>query len=422
MLSASGLRQCSGIPLRAILTVQVTINLLRGKIVGFVMPAVNSKVVEVRDSEIRAHALRQRVDAPVLDVVSRARGRKIDPYSAVRVTLGAVLVVAGAHKAYDLATSPSSVGVSWLRNGSFSAIVVATEIVLAVCLLTGIYAHATRLVATVCFGSFAVMSIGHAVEGHPSCGCFGRVAVNPWFTSVFDLIAVAVLSYFEPAAFTRPRVRRRSRKVCAACLGVALILPFAGTIAAGRRATINADGTINDNAQTIVLEPSDWLHQPFPLLKHIDIDADLGSGEWQVIFYHHDCPHCRAAIAGLRTCRNAARARRQLALVEVPPLGPLPHRMNALPRTLIRGRLDADHEWFIVTPSSVVLDDGVVTAVAFPERENKDDDNVTARNEDNNARSSRNEDNNARSSETRFSQICGEKSLRCSSTYPFTRR
>ncbi len=47
--------------------------------------------------------------------------------------------------------------------------------------------------ALVCFVVFAGVATVKALAGAESCGCFGAIAVNPWYTAGFDWIAVAGL-------------------------------------------------------------------------------------------------------------------------------------------------------------------------------------------------------------------------------------
>lgn len=74
-----------------------------------------------------------------------------------------------------------------------------------------------------------------------------------------------------------------------------------------------------------------------------------------MLFYHHDCPDCRRAI---RQCEQMARDLAgnedflRIALIEVPPYGPAPHRDSA---ACVSGRLVNTKEWFITTPAVVLL-------------------------------------------------------------------
>ena len=95
-----------------------------------------------------------------------------------------------------------------------------------------------------------------------------------------------------------------------------------------------------------------------PILEHIDIAEKLSKGNWLILLYHHDCPDCIKAIAEYeRVARDLGgnEDRLQIALIEVPPYGRAPIGQNT-PCTL--ARLSDRKEWFVTTPSVILLADG----------------------------------------------------------------
>jgi hypothetical protein len=70
---------------------------------------------------------------------------------------------------------------------------IEVEAVLGLWLLSAIYPRASRQVAILFFGLLACASVYLALAGQTSCGCFGRVTVNPWITLALDVAAAASL-------------------------------------------------------------------------------------------------------------------------------------------------------------------------------------------------------------------------------------
>src|SRR5207247_2154564 len=85
-------------------------------------------------------------------------------------------------------------------------------------------------------------------------------------------------------------------------------------------ATLTADGTLDENAAIVLLEPDKWVGKSAPLLKYIDIGNELAVGSWLVVLYHYDCPKCQEAFPRYESmARNFDGMR--VALIAVPPYG-----------------------------------------------------------------------------------------------------
>ena len=87
--------------------------------------------------------------------------------------------------------------------GAFSApafkfLIVLFEVLLGVWLLTGKYQLAAWLTVLVAFVGFTAVSFYQGWIGQASCGCFGKVTVNPWITFGIDLVAVTALLLARP--------------------------------------------------------------------------------------------------------------------------------------------------------------------------------------------------------------------------------
>jgi hypothetical protein len=120
------------------------------------------------------------------------------PFRAVRIVLGCVLLAAAAFKAHVLADDPFS-QVSLFFSPRLQLAQIELEAVLGLWLLSGLYPRAAWLAACLAFTALAVTSFTVAVLGYPSCGCFGRVSVSPWFLFGVDALAVAALLRWGPS-------------------------------------------------------------------------------------------------------------------------------------------------------------------------------------------------------------------------------
>jgi len=203
-----------------------------------------------------------------------------------------------------------------------------------------------------CFIVFSLVTLYKALSGADSCGCFGSVHVNPWITLlVIDLPAVVALAIFRPRSVTTgqplstlaPGRLKRSLDMIRISL-VAILLAATTAVLA-----------LNEPQKTTftyeVLEPETWIGKRLPILGHISIGKQLEKGNWLVLFYHHDCPDCQEAI---QQYEHRKRNRLKIAFIEVPPYGQ--NIVDMSPDATI-GKLSDQKEWFIATPTVVLLED-----------------------------------------------------------------
>lgn len=100
-------------------------------------------------------------------------------YPLVRTLLGILLIVAGGLKAHQLATEPVVTnGLEWMR--SILILEMELEIAFGFWLIGGLLPRTTWLAAVGCFTMFCGVTLYKGLGGWESCGCFGRVSVNPW--------------------------------------------------------------------------------------------------------------------------------------------------------------------------------------------------------------------------------------------------
>ena len=297
--------------------------------------------------------------------------RNVTPYDVVRVLLAGVLLLAAGLKGHQLATEPV-LGTGILDSRWFLIGVVEFELFLGLWLISGIYARRLWQITMGCFALFACFSLHKALSGAATCGCFGRVEVNPWYTFTLDTLAVALLLRWRPTPSKQPAIARLTPAApqITALIGLWLLLaaPAAWAMGTYQPAVLAEDGIILGEDNLVILEPEKWEGKRFPLLEYIDISAQLAHGEWTVLLYHHDCPKCHEAVS--QHVRRASQIGAisdgpGVALLEVPPFstrggGAAPELGAGL-----RGRLSETREWFVSTPVIFRIVDAQVTEVSF---------------------------------------------------------
>ena len=119
------------------------------------------------------------------------------PFVLASRFLGLLLLVAAGLKLNGLAVEPGG------RMGLFTAPafqvgVVEFEIFLAIWLLSGKQPLGAWTTAFAIFVVFAGVSAYQGWIGQASCGCFGRLSINPWYTFGIDLAVLLALFLARP--------------------------------------------------------------------------------------------------------------------------------------------------------------------------------------------------------------------------------
>ena len=297
-------------------------------------------------------------------------------YAFVRVLLGAILLTAAVLKTIQLSTEPTpELGLTTSRW--FLILVVEFEILLGLCLIRGVAKPQVWLVTLACFSVFACATFYKALSGEASCGCFGSVEVNPWYTLVLDVSAVVALVRWRPDL---SNLLWKVERPSFASQGAMLLSTWCviGAIAAWGMLSyepvgLGADGEFIGVGGIVILEPELWIDKPFPLLPHIDIGDNLQDGEWVVLLYHHDCPHCQDVLPEyeqIADSRNVATSLVEVALIEVPPFGV--EDIFSLNESAEHGKLSEEKDWFVQTPVEIRLAQGTVVSVRLAESLERD--------------------------------------------------
>lgn len=320
----------------------------------------------------------------------RALFTNISGWQVLRVLLGLVLLAAALFKVHELSTTPylDKFPPRWVM-----IVFTELEILFALWLffVPKRLTQTTWLATLGLFSFFTCVTLYKALTGEASCGCFGRVEINPWYTLIFDSTVVGLLLWFRPAGafieawrvmlsvcFLRSESGAASL-ITARTLGISVIwlifcIPSAWSMAnfveTDNHGDLSALGQVFEGSNgkpVVVLEPEKWVGKECPLLNHIDIGNRLGKGDWIVLLFHHDCLDCQIAIPvyeslGDKLSKNKTSS--QIALIETPPFGNPGNGSDIKGGSCVNGRLSGSHEWLVETPVEIRFTRGIVTHVA----------------------------------------------------------
>lgn len=311
---------------------------------------------------------------------------KMTGYDVVRVVLGTTLLTAAALKGHQLATEPV-VGAGLSDSRWFLIGVVEFELLFGLWLLAGIYAKWTWIAACLCFGCFAAVSLSQALAGDASCGCFGKLPIDPWYTFALDVAAVMALlnscaedGESQLAARVKDSLRGYGgrkffwgvghplhRVVGVVGVSLAVGIPGALLMASYRPASLGSDDEIVGYSRIVLLEPQEWVGERFPLFNQIDVGNRLARGAWVLVLYHLNCPKCHEVIAKYERMASDSGDqpdRPRVALVEVPQAGASREGLVVSNPACVMGRLNESQEWFVSTPVVLSLENAIVTKLS----------------------------------------------------------
>jgi hypothetical protein len=262
----------------------------------------------------------------------------------VRGGLGLLLIGAALLKAAHRGPSESNFG--GFPPGALLIGVIAVELVLGLALVLNVAPRATSCGALLLFSAFAAYSLGAALNGRQSCGCFGEVLVAPHITLIIDLVAVSMLLL----------VRWRWTHVLGASAAFGAMFLFA--LLSGETGPALGDDDVALEFVEGTLFPAEAL---------VGAPAGLAQNNWKVVFHRPGCAECeslikRLAVEAAKTRDSALRQR--VVLVSVGGAAPQEQAGVALPAAL-----DWKHcssRAFVATPTLVELRDGRIVSVQQP--------------------------------------------------------
>jgi len=279
--------------------------------------------------------------------------------------VGVLLLASAGLKAdqllLDEASQEGLLGSRW-----FLMALVECELLLGVWLLSGIFSRRCRQVVLAVFAMFAIVALQKGFSGESSCGCFGRLEVNPWWTFGLDLLVLGAIGKWTPlqikqqaASETEVSLRSGVSRRTFAAAGIVFLVgvPISVQMLSAHHATLTQAGTIVGDGKLVILEPETWIGKPLPIATHIDIGDQLLEGEWILVLFHHDCPECQEALPQYEQLAQEG-GRKRIAVVEVPPYGKKANHTVAS----VYGRLSDKREWFVQAPVEIFVKNGIVEA------------------------------------------------------------
>lgn len=306
---------------------------------------------------------------------------------------GLVLLVAAVLKTHQLLTEPT-ISKSFWESWLFFVIQIPLETGLGIWLLTGLFRKTAWLLGLFAFTVFISVTAYKGMIGIESCGCFGKVEVNPWITlATIDLPLLFAMLVFRPkdCKFLPPPWPSARHFFSVFVLTVVILAALTLTLVFNRPADVT-DKHVVVRAGDWVKRPSQTVFDPEPnkpprqtqaadqnepapdpgiqqweMFQYIDIADSLRSGLMILFFYRHDCPTCHEAIPlydqmarDLQLNSEAI----QIAFIEIPPYGS--DEDNSIPEDTpaLKGRLDDSKQWYnLTTPVITVLLEAQVVKV-----------------------------------------------------------
>jgi hypothetical protein len=258
--------------------------------------------------------------------------------SRLHILVAGVLIVAAALKSYSLIHIPSP---SQLFFGSLlpSWLLVILEFVVAGMLLVFPNAIWLRNFCIMLFFAFLQYSIYLIFIDDGFCHCFGFVSFPPVTIATLDSLCIFALIVKQEA----------SRKVR---FDLAMLSTFV-LIALGvsyqfRPIDISEleRGGVNN---PVILKPNEWVGHELPVWREVGGYEEAVVGAATLIFHQKECPKCNLLLSQLTSFEQSTAT---IVLIEVPPYANSEHADTSLPKL----RLSDDYDWFIQTPSVVLVD------------------------------------------------------------------
>lgn len=276
---------------------------------------------------------------------------------------GVVLIVAAALKMHHLLTEPI-ISTGFWESWLFFVIQIPLELGLGIWLLCGLFRKAAWIVGVFAFTLFIGVTLHKGITGAASCGCFGRIQVNPWITLfAIDVPFFVLLLIFRPKG---EKLLPPPWPNAAHFFGVAIptFIIIGGIVPV---LIFNKPSDKTDEYE--VIKPEEWssttqtVSQEWPMLKHIDIADSLRSAIVVALLYQHDCQDCEQAIPlydqmGRDLAGNEDTIR--IAFIEIPPYASPQDSLIPHGTPCLTGKLDSSKKWYIATPLVVLLDNGSV--------------------------------------------------------------
>jgi hypothetical protein len=286
----------------------------------------------------------------LMAVHSTGPNRSRLPYTVVSTVFALVLLIAAGLKAQALLSQTPLHAVSnWVAVGSWAELI--AEWALAAWLLSGLAAVSARRATIGLLSAFLIVAGWHLLAGDRDCGCFGRFAVHPAWTSAIDciaLVAICVIGRVLPTGGDR-RMQWHRRTMA---IGVAAALPCAVFLVVMNTSAVRS--------QVATLDESTSLGRIFPILAHLDpkVRTNLSRGRRTIILIDRHCPRCMDSLQRMRATGVAGVGATTYAIdIAIPRgVGEVPDFHSVVPLLTLQD----DTEFAAEVPLQVSLIDAVV--------------------------------------------------------------
>jgi hypothetical protein len=278
----------------------------------------------------------------------------------MRLVVAFVLLIAAILKTHQLATTPS-LGEGLLHARWFNIFVVEFELFFGIWLIFGMLPKLTWSVSVGLFSIFSIVSFYKVISGERSCGCFGEVSVNPWFTMLFDLLVIGLLVYLRPNKSSADKLKYffyhyNSRLIL--CIGVFVLLGCTvySWIVQKTYERLEHFGQILEN-HVVQLNPESWIGKEFPLRDYIVEGQEIMQRKWTILLVRPGCEHC--AKVKTQLIQNSKQNQISVAFLDIASKISQPN----ISEKIRNNRLVSEVTWVVNTPVVLVLQDGIVQDV-----------------------------------------------------------
>ena len=278
--------------------------------------------------------------------------------SRIVMAVAACILLFAAATKYLMIMGEPILSKSFWQSREFYIIHVFLTTGLGIWLLCGLFKKAAWLLSILAFSVFILDNIYKIVVGSASCGCFGRVEVNPWITmTVINIPLLLLLIYFRPVGLKLfPPPWPSADHFFGTAIPTFLLL---GLIVFTSVSYIPPEKTQDYE----VIDHQAWIGSEFEMLDQIDVADSLRDGLCVILFYHNNCPNCREAIpvySEMYDTMSAFGDQTKFAFIEMPPYGDASESPIPDDTSCIVGRLDDTKKWLAATPLLVVTENGIV--------------------------------------------------------------
>ena len=272
--------------------------------------------------------------------------------------LAAVILLFAATTKYIMVMSVPVLSAGFFQSREFIIINIFLTTGLGIWLLCGLFIKAAHLLAILAYSVFALDNLYKILIGSASCGCFGRVEVNPWLTLLaINIPMLILLVSFRPVGekLFPPPFPKASH-----FFGTAI--PTFLLLAVLVYSSLTFTPSVSTETYRLVDHDS-WVGTEFEMLLQIDVADELREGFCIILFYNNDCPNCREAVpiySNMYDEMFSGDGSTKIAFIEKPPYGnpadsPVPSDTQC-----ITGKLDTTLKWYAASPLLVVIEDGIV--------------------------------------------------------------